>query len=156
MKHAKIEDFIASFPHHILPRGKVEPDYHNIHAIHKLLQANAWAIDTHLGGGILRHLCIIVSPTVYAIVALTTLWENPAAPGEGPMQYASLLLWESQPLGTCLLLKILLAFSLRLYRVGSNGNIWYTFSFMICVIDLFVWLPPSLKRCVGPGGFVVS
>jgi hypothetical protein len=51
MKYATVEDIIASFPHPILPTAQGEPDYQKIYAIRKLLQANAWAIDTHLGGG---------------------------------------------------------------------------------------------------------
>jgi hypothetical protein len=53
MKHATVEDVIVSFPHSILPTVQGEPDYHTIHAIHKLLHTNARAIDTHLGGGTL-------------------------------------------------------------------------------------------------------
>jgi hypothetical protein len=54
MKYVTVEDFIASFPHHILPTVHGDPDYQTIHAIRKLLQANARAIDTHLGGGALE------------------------------------------------------------------------------------------------------
>jgi hypothetical protein len=52
MKYATVEDVIASFPHPILPSVQGEPDYQTIHAIRKLLQANARAIYTHLGGGL--------------------------------------------------------------------------------------------------------
>jgi phage gp36-like protein len=61
MKYATVEDVIASFPHPILPTVQGEPDYQTIHAIRKLLQENARAIDTHLGGGALGHLGLIVS-----------------------------------------------------------------------------------------------
>jgi hypothetical protein len=47
MKHAKVEDVIAGFPHSILPTFQGELDYQTIHTIRKLLQANARAIDTH-------------------------------------------------------------------------------------------------------------
>jgi hypothetical protein len=69
MKYAIVEDVIASFPHLILPTVHGEPDYQTIHAIRKLLQANSRAIDTHLGGGGLGHLGLIVSDASYAMVA---------------------------------------------------------------------------------------
>jgi hypothetical protein len=50
MKYATVEDIIDSFPHPILPTVHAEPDYQTIHAIWRLLQAKARAIDNHLGG----------------------------------------------------------------------------------------------------------
>jgi hypothetical protein len=87
MKFATVKDVIASFPHPILPTVQGEPDYQTIHAIRKLLQANAWAIDTQLGGGALGHLGRIVSDASYAMVAPSTeagptLWISPTAPGD--------------------------------------------------------------------------
>jgi hypothetical protein len=86
MKYATVEEVIASFPHPILPIVQNETDYQTIHAIRKLLQANDMAIDTHLGGGALGHLGLIVSYASYAVVAPSTeaeptLWLNPTAPG---------------------------------------------------------------------------
>jgi hypothetical protein len=86
MKYAKVEDVIASFPHPILPTVQGEPDYQTIHAIRKLFQAKARAIYTHLGGGSLGHLRLIVSDASYAMIAPateagTTLWESPTTPG---------------------------------------------------------------------------
>jgi hypothetical protein len=49
MKTPSVKDIIASFPHPILPTVQGEPDYHTIHAIRKLLQANSRSIDSHLG-----------------------------------------------------------------------------------------------------------
>jgi hypothetical protein len=82
MKYATVEDVKASFPQPILPPGQGEPDYQTIHAIRKLLQANARAIDTHFGGGALGHLGIIVSDASFAMIApateeFLTLWESP-------------------------------------------------------------------------------
>jgi hypothetical protein len=71
IKYATIEDTVASFPHPILPTVQGKPDYQTIHAIWKLLQANARAIDTHLGGGALGHLGLFVSDAAYAIIAPT-------------------------------------------------------------------------------------
>jgi hypothetical protein len=86
MKYSTVEDVIASFSHTILPTVQGEPDYQTIHAIWKVLQANARAIDTHLGGGSLVHLGLIVAAAAYTLVAPTgengpIQWVNPTAPG---------------------------------------------------------------------------
>jgi hypothetical protein len=49
MKYSTVKDVLASFPHPILPSVEGEPDYQTIHTTIKYLQANARAIDTHLG-----------------------------------------------------------------------------------------------------------
>jgi hypothetical protein len=89
MKYATVEDIIASFPHPVLPTFQGEPDYQTIHAIRKSLKANSRAIDTHLGGGTLGHLGIIVSDASYAMIAPATdtgptLWISPQDPGRAP------------------------------------------------------------------------
>jgi hypothetical protein len=72
MKYTAVEDVTASFPHPILPTVHGEPDYKTIHTIRKLIQENVRAIDTHLGGGALVHLGLIVSDASYAMVAPAT------------------------------------------------------------------------------------
>jgi hypothetical protein len=89
MKYATVQDVIASFPHHVLPTVQCEPDYQTIHAIRKSLQANSSSIDTHLGGGTLGHLGLIISDASYVMIAPATysgptLWISPTAPGRGP------------------------------------------------------------------------
>jgi hypothetical protein len=89
MKYATVEDVMASFPHPVLPTVQGEPDYQTIHATRKFLQANSWAIDTHLGGGTLGHLGRIILDTSYAMIDPTrasgpTLWTSPQAPGWAP------------------------------------------------------------------------
>jgi hypothetical protein len=89
MKYATVKDVIASFPHPILPTVQGEPDYQTIHAIRKLLQANSRAIDTHLGGGTLEHLGLIVSDASYAMISPDidihpTIWVIPPVPGRAP------------------------------------------------------------------------
>jgi hypothetical protein len=89
MKYATVEDVIASFPHPILPTVQGEPYYQTIHAIRKSLQENSRAIDTHLGGGSLGHLGLIVSDESFAMIspatdAGPTLWVSPTAPGWAP------------------------------------------------------------------------
>jgi hypothetical protein len=89
MKYATAETIIASLPHPILPTVQSDPDYQTIHAIQKLLQANARAIDTHLGGGSLGHMGLIVSDASYSMIAPATeagptLWVSPTAPRRAP------------------------------------------------------------------------
>jgi hypothetical protein len=89
MKYAIVEDVMASFPHPVLPTVQGESDYQTIHATRKFLQANSRAIDTHLGGGTLGQLGLIISDASYAMIASTTdatpiLWTNPQPPGRAP------------------------------------------------------------------------
>jgi hypothetical protein len=89
MKYETVKEVIASFPHPILTTVQGEPDYQTIHAIRKLLKANSRAIDTHLGGGYLGHLGLIVSDASYAMIAPSTdsgptLWVIPTSPGRDP------------------------------------------------------------------------
>jgi hypothetical protein len=89
MKYATVENVIARFLHPVLPTVQGEPDYERIHAIRKSLQANSRAIDTHLGGGTLGQLGLIVSDASYAMIApeteaLPTLWISPQTSGRAP------------------------------------------------------------------------
>jgi hypothetical protein len=89
MKYSTVEDVMASFPHPVLPTVQGEPDYQTIHATRKFLQANSRAIDTHLGGGTLGQLGLIISDASYAMISPTTddgptLWITPPAPGRAP------------------------------------------------------------------------
>jgi hypothetical protein len=89
MKYSTVEDVLASFHHPILPTVEGEPDYQTIHATRKFLQANSRAIDTHLGGGTLGHLSLIISDAAYSNIAPPTageptVSETPNAPGRAP------------------------------------------------------------------------
>jgi hypothetical protein len=89
MKYATVEDIIASLPHPVIPTVQGKPDYQTIHAIRKSLQANSRATDTHLGGGALGQLRLIVSDAYYAMITPETddgptLWISPQAPGRAP------------------------------------------------------------------------
>jgi hypothetical protein len=80
---------MASFPHPVLPTVQGEPDYQTIHTTQKLLQANSRAIGTHVGGGTLGQLGLIISDASYAMIAPTTdagptLWTSPTTPGRAP------------------------------------------------------------------------
>jgi hypothetical protein len=85
MEYSTVEDVMASFPHPILSTVEGELDYQTIHITRKFLQANSRAIDTHLGGGTLGHLGLIISDATYSMIAPSTageptLWETPNAP----------------------------------------------------------------------------
>jgi hypothetical protein len=89
MKYSTVKDVLVSFPHPILPTVEGEPDYQTIHATRKFLQANSRAIDTHLGGGTLGHLGLIVTDAAYSNIAPPTaeapiFWVTPNAPGRAP------------------------------------------------------------------------
>jgi hypothetical protein len=89
MKYATVDDVRASFPHPILPPIEGEPDYQTINATRKFLQANSRVIDTHLGGGTLGHLGLIISDVSYSNIApptadAPTFWVTPNAPGRAP------------------------------------------------------------------------
>jgi hypothetical protein len=89
MKYSTVEDFMASFPHPVLPTVQGEPDNQRINATREFLQANSRAIDTHLGGGTLGHLGLIISDASYAMIAPATtgeptFWITPQAPGRAP------------------------------------------------------------------------
>jgi hypothetical protein len=80
---------MASFPHPVLPPVQGEPDYQTIHVTRKFLQANSRDIDTHLGGGTLGHLGLIISDYSYTMIAPTMneepkLWATPNSPGRAP------------------------------------------------------------------------
>jgi hypothetical protein len=61
VKYSTVDDVLASFPLPMLPTVEGEPDYQNIHETIKFLQENTRAIDTHLDGGTLGHLGLIIS-----------------------------------------------------------------------------------------------
>jgi hypothetical protein len=89
MKYSTVEDVLVSFPHPILPTVEGDPDYQTIHATRKFLQANSRAIDTHLGGGTLGHLGLIISDAAYSNIAPPTageptFWATPNSPGRAP------------------------------------------------------------------------
>jgi hypothetical protein len=89
MEYSTVEEVMASFPHPILLLVEGEPDYQTINATRKFLQANSRAIDTHLDGGTLGHLGLIISDVSYSNIApptadAPTFWVTPNAPGRAP------------------------------------------------------------------------
>jgi hypothetical protein len=90
MKYSTVEEVMASLPHPVLPTVQGEPDYQTIHTTRKFIQANSRAIDTHLGGGTLGHLGIIISDASYAMISPATnseptFWTTQQASGRAPV-----------------------------------------------------------------------
>jgi hypothetical protein len=84
MKYATVEDMISCFPYPVPLSVTGEPDNHTLHAIHKMLHANARSIDTHLGGGAFGHLGVIISDAAYEMISPLNAWENPEFHGRAP------------------------------------------------------------------------
>jgi hypothetical protein len=89
MKYSTVEEVMTSFPHPILPAVEGDPDYQTINATRKFLKANVQAINTHLGGGTLGHLGLIILDVSYSNITpppadAPTLWKTPNAPGRAP------------------------------------------------------------------------
>jgi hypothetical protein len=89
MKYSTVEDVMVSFPHPIVPTVEGDPDYQTIPATRKFLEANSRVIDTHLGGGTLGHLGLIISDAFYSNIAPPTVeapkfWETPNTPNRAP------------------------------------------------------------------------
>jgi hypothetical protein len=84
MKYATVEDVISCLPHPVLPSVTGEQDYHTLHAIRKILRANARSIETHPGGGAFGHLGVIISDAAYKMISNLNAWENPEFPGRAP------------------------------------------------------------------------
>jgi hypothetical protein len=84
MKYATVENVISCFTHPVLPSVNGKPDYHTLHAIRKMIRANACSIYTHLGGGSFGHIGIIMSDAAYEMISPLNAWENPEFPGRAP------------------------------------------------------------------------
>ena len=63
-----VDKFVESFEN---PTIDGEPTYATIHAMHELLNFNVAYVNTNLGCGSLRHLCITLSLTFYATLLVT-------------------------------------------------------------------------------------
>ena len=78
-----VEAIKEGFPYLTIPKQTGEPNYESIHAVHKLIKANAASIPSEFGGG--RHglLCLVLSPTVYQHVT-GHAFVRPVNPGTTP------------------------------------------------------------------------
>ena len=73
------------FPHLSIPRHPGEPTYEAIHAVHKLLKADASSVPSDLGGGQHGLLGLMRNPAVYTQVAgPVNAFVRPINPGSTP------------------------------------------------------------------------
>ena len=75
---------IKSFENPNIPPINGEPTYSTLHAIHELLNLNAVSVTTNLGCSTLGHLCLTLSPTIYATLS-TARVVPPLNPGATPV-----------------------------------------------------------------------
>ena len=75
---------VESFENPTIPPIDGKPTYAIIQAMHKILNMNMSSVNTNLVCGTLRHLCLALSPTVYA--SFLAIWAvAPPSPGVMPV-----------------------------------------------------------------------
>ena len=84
MAAPSVDNLVESFKNPTIPPIDGEPTYSTLHAMHKLLNSNAASVNTNIGFGTLVHLCLTLSPTVYATLS-TTRVVPPPNPGATPV-----------------------------------------------------------------------
>ena len=81
---APSDNLVESFEDPSIPPIDGDPTYATLHAMPELLKSKAASVTTNLGWGTLGHLCLTLSPTVYATL-LTTRVVSPPNPGAMPV-----------------------------------------------------------------------
>ena len=71
MAATSFDKLVKSFKNPTIPPIDGNPMYAKIHAMYKLLNWNAVSVNTNLGCGTLRHLCLTLPPTVYTNLSTT-------------------------------------------------------------------------------------
>ena len=66
MAATSVDKIVKFFENPAIPPIDGEPTYTATHAIHELLNSNMALVNTNLGWGTLIHLCLTLSPTIYA------------------------------------------------------------------------------------------
>jgi hypothetical protein len=79
-----IDSIIESFPHPTIPPITGLPTYDTIATFLRLLNANAASVHSELGGGLLGHLSLTVSPAVYTTLS-AVIFTVPINPGPVPI-----------------------------------------------------------------------
>ena len=70
MADPTVDKLIKSFENPHIPLIDGEPTYTTLHGMHELLNSNAASVANNLGCGTLGHLCLTLSPTVYATLSI--------------------------------------------------------------------------------------
>ena len=68
-----INKLVEIFENPQIPLIDGDPTYVTLQGMHELLTSNAASVATNLGCGTLGHLCLTLSPTVYATLLNTRL-----------------------------------------------------------------------------------
>ena len=84
MVASSVDKLVKSFENPNIPPIDGEPTYATLHAMHELMNSNAASVTTNLVCGTLGHLCLTLSPTVYATLS-TTRVVLPLNPGATPV-----------------------------------------------------------------------
>ena len=84
MAAPSVDKLVESFENPSIPPIEGEPMYATLHAMHGLLNSNVASFITNLGCGTIGHLCLTLSPTVYATL-LTTRVVPPSNTGATPV-----------------------------------------------------------------------
>ncbi len=79
-----MESLLESFPYPTFDPIIGEPTYETITAVARQLKANATSVHSELGGGALGHLALIMTPAIYATIALVP-FNAPGNPGPTPI-----------------------------------------------------------------------
>ena len=80
MAVTSINKLVESLKKPAIPPIDGKPMYATIHAMHKLLNSNAASVNTNLNCGTFGHLCLTLSPNVYATLSATRV-VTPTNPG---------------------------------------------------------------------------
>ena len=84
MAYPTVDKLVESFKNLHIPLIDGKPTYTTLHAMHELLNSKSASVATNLGCGTLGHLCLTLSPTVYATLS-TTRVVPPLNPGAMPV-----------------------------------------------------------------------
>ena len=78
-----VDDVVAKLPIKTIPLSGGDPNYTTINIMVQLLYINADSFPTTLGGGHHGHICLIMTPLLYATLS-STPYDKPVDPGITP------------------------------------------------------------------------
>ena len=84
MVATSVNKLVESFKNPTIPPINAKSMYAMIHAMHNLLNSNVASLNTNLGCVRLGHLCLTLSPTLYATLSITRV-VPPPNPGATPV-----------------------------------------------------------------------
>ena len=84
MSAPSVDNLVDRFENPSIPPIDGKQTYAMLHAMHELLNSNAASVNANLGCSNLGHLCLTLSPTVYATLSTTLVFPTPN-PGATPV-----------------------------------------------------------------------